>query len=50
MSFEDFREEWSEGVRGRSQSEREQYVRGHGLDPSAPAEELGKKIYAEVFG
>ena len=50
MSFEDFMKEFNKELSETIQSEKDQYFKDHGLDPSAPAEELGKKIYAEVFG
>ena len=49
MSFEDFMKEFNKELSEMIQSEKDQYFKDHGLDPSAPAEELGKKIYAEVL-
>lgn len=50
MSFEDFMKEFNKELSEMIQSERDQYFKDHGLEPNAPPEELGKKIYAEVFG
>lgn len=50
MSFEDFMVEFRKELGEMIQSERDQYFKDNGLDPSAPPEELGKKIYAQVFG
>ena len=50
MSFEDFMVEFRKELGEMIQSERDQYFKDNGLDPSAPPEELAKKIYAQVFG
>ncbi len=50
MSFEDFMVEFNKELGEMIQTERDQYFKDHGLDPSASPEELGKKVYAEVFG
>ena len=50
MSFEDFMVEFNKELGEMIQTERDQYFKDHGLDPSASPEELGKKVYAEGFG